>query len=67
MSIGSDGSLSVGSSIATGGVGGNYVNGTTGAPHFPDALSSADAVVTAGNVSSPNLNTIDFVQLTQIV
>lgn len=51
MSIGSDGSLSAGSSFATGGIGGNYVNSTTGAPHFPDALSSADAVVTAGNVS----------------
>ena len=49
MSVGSDGSLSGGSTTATGGKGGNLI-GATGMPDFPDALSVQDSVNKAGNV-----------------
>lgn len=44
------GNVSGGKHYATGGIGGNYINSANGKPHFPDALSSQDAVVRAGNV-----------------
>lgn len=59
ISVNSDGSLGALQYYSTGGVGGNYVSPATGAPHFPDALSAQDAVVTAGEVCSiigPNMS-----------
>ena len=50
MSVGNDGSLSGGSTTATGGKGGNLI-GADGMPDFPDALSVQDSVNSAGNVS----------------
>lgn len=55
ISIDENGSLGDPKYYSTGGVGGNYVSPATGAPHFPDALSAQDAVVTAGDVSIPIL------------
>lgn len=52
MSIGSDGALSGGSSWPTGGIGGNYINSKTGKLEFPLALSSQDALIRVGDVSS---------------
>lgn len=52
VSIGNDGSVSAPVFYATGGVGSNYVSPVDGSPHFPDALSAQDAVVTAGDVSA---------------
>jgi hypothetical protein len=52
-----NGSLYPGSMLtATGGDGGNLVDPKTGKPDQPDALSSADSIVVAGDVCSlPNL------------
>lgn len=55
MSVGSDGMVSGGSSTATGGKGSNLV-GTDGKPDFPDPLSSQDAVVCVGNVSTSSVH-----------
>jgi hypothetical protein len=54
MAVSTNGSLYLGSSLtATGGGGGDLVNHKTGKPDQPDALSSADSVVVAGNVCFP--------------
>lgn len=50
ISVNTDGSLGALQYYSTGGVGGYYVSPVTGAPHYPDALSAQDAVVTAGDV-----------------
>lgn len=52
ISVDDNGNLSGPQYYSTGGIGGNYLNPATGAPHFPDALSAQDAVVVAGNVWS---------------
>ena len=50
MALANDGTLSGGSSVATGGKGSNLVDVNQTAL-FPDALSVQDSVVSAGNVS----------------
>lgn len=51
MAVSANGSLYPGSMLtATGGDGGNLVNPMTGKPDQPDALSSSDSVVVAGDV-----------------
>ena len=55
--IDGEGNVSGGKYYATEGVGGNYINSANGKPHFPDALSSQDAVVRAGNVRLTFLST----------
>lgn len=51
MAASANGSLYPGSTLtATGGNGGNLVNPMTGKPDQPDALSSSDSVVVAGDV-----------------
>ena len=53
MAASANGSLYPGSMLtATGGDGGNLVNSKTGMPDQPDALSSADSIVVAGDVCS---------------
>lgn len=54
MAVSANGSLYSGSMLtATGGDGGNLVNSKTGKPDQPDALSSANSVVVAGDVCYP--------------
>lgn len=51
MAVSANGSLYPGSMLtATGGDGRNLVNSMTGKPDQPDALSSSDSVVVAGDV-----------------
>lgn len=61
MSIGSDGSLSGGSSWPTGGDGSNYVNAKTGKIEFPLALSSQDSLIQVDGVSPKSAAQIDQV------
>ena len=49
--VGSDGTLSGGTSIGTGGAGSNLVDTTTNGPAAPDALASQGSVKVAGNAS----------------
>lgn len=50
LRIGSDGSLSQGTSTATGGSGSNSIDGSTQQPAAPDALVSQGSLTVAGNV-----------------
>lgn len=48
--IASNGFLSKGSSVLTGGAGSNFFDATTNGPAAPDALASQSALTIAGNV-----------------
>lgn len=50
LPIASDGTLSQGTSTATGGSGSNSIEASTGQPAAPDALNSQGSVTIAGNV-----------------
>jgi hypothetical protein len=50
LSVGSDGTLSEGSTTSTGGMGARGINGMTNQPSGPDALFSQSSVSVVGNV-----------------
>jgi hypothetical protein len=51
--VGSDGTLSGGTLIGTGGAGSNLIDTATNGPAAPDALASQGSVKVAGNASPP--------------